>query len=208
MIRVLLADDHQMFIDGVKAFLKNEPDIQVVGEAVNREQLVAVMQQQAVDVVVLDARIPDEREGELACKFVRKNYPNTKVLMLTMFDKPSTIMRFFNNKANGYILKERSKEELIGAIHAVHKKNSYYPREIMNKVIEAPLVTPEEEANFTDREMEVLALVSKGLQDKEIGKQLFIDEKTVRKHCQNMRRKAGVSNRVELSNYARERGLI
>ena len=206
MISVLLADDHQMFLDGVKSFLKNEPKITVVGEALNGKQVLEIMQDTAVDIVILDIRMP-EMDGEATIKELRKRHPETKVLVLTYDQDPDLILKFLHYQANGFLLKDRSKEELISAIYAIHNNNTYYPPSIMKGIIDIPY-TPEPDIKFTEREIEVLQLIAKGFRDKEIGEKLFIRNLTVQTHCRNMRKKAGVNNRIELINYGKEKGLI
>ena len=206
MIRVLLADDHQMFIAGMKSFLQNEARIEVVGEALNGHQVLECLEKQPADVVVLDIRMP-EMDGEATLRELKKRYPKTKVLILTMHDQPEVILRFLHHQANGYILKDRSKEELISAIFAVFNNNSYYPPSILNKVTGARHL-PEEEVQFTERELEVLRLVEKGYKDREIADRLFIHFVTVQTHIRNMRRKVGVSNRMGVVHYAREKGIL
>jgi two-component system, NarL family, nitrate/nitrite response regulator NarL len=206
MIRVLLADDHQLFIDGLKSFLQDERDIQIAGEALTGLQVLEFLEKEKVDVVVLDIHMP-EMDGMETLKILKKKHPKTPVLALTFTDKKYFIDIMLRNGANGYILKDKSKEELLAAIHTVYRGGRYLPLDILDKFLE-PVLTPDlKDVQFTSREMEVLRLVAKGMENKEIADQLYVAETTVITHCRNLMNKIGVNNRVKLAIYAKDNGL-
>ena len=202
MIKVMLVDDHQMFIDGVKSFLIDESQVQFVGAANSGEEALKMVVNKEVDVVILDVHLPG-MDGETILKGIKNVRPAIKVLAVTMSDKENDIQRMLFNGADGYLLKEKGKEELIGAIHQVFSGNRYIPLSLMKKAIPSA----KSKTKFTRRECEVLKLVMKGFSDKQIAHQLNIETVTVETHCRNMRKKTQTTNRVQLSNYARENNL-
>lgn len=200
MIKVLLADDHQMFIEGLRAILEDATDIQIVGEAKNGEEVLEIMEDKMVDVVVLDIEMPI-LNGIDTMQVIRKEYPRTKVLMLTMHAKRMYIMKLLNQGANGYILKNRSKEELIMAIHKLYKGECHYPPDILRTISEISN-TPDDEVHLTEREIQVLCLIAEGLTTNEIADKLFIATTTVNTHRRNLLGKINVRNDNLLVRYA------
>src|SRR5438067_6729504 len=112
MIKIIIADDHQMFIDGIKALLKNERDIKVVGEALNGNEVLSLLAKEKADIVLMDVNMP-EMDGIEATSLVRVKFPDVRILMLTMYNKHEFISRLINAGASGYILKNTGKKELI-----------------------------------------------------------------------------------------------
>ena len=208
MIRIVIADDHQMFLDGIKAFLSGVPEIEIVGEGQNGLEVLEILKKETVDVAVLDVNMP-KMDGIETTRQIKANYPNIKVLIVTMFNEKNFILNLMQAGANGYILKNKSKEELVGAIHNVFKGNSHFSLDVLNTVSNTSVSTQKEEVvELTDREKEVLCEIAEGLTTKQIAKKLFISEPTVNTHRRNLLSKIGVSNEKFLVRYAIKHGFI
>lgn len=203
MIKVIIVDDHQMFIDGIKSFLTNDSQIKFVGEATTGRTALTLLDTTEVDVVILDIQIPT-MDGEAILKVVKERFPKLKVLAVTMSDKAKDIQRMLHNGADGYLLKDKGKEELIGAIHQVYAGNMYVPLDLIPKAF---LSRKKKNMRFTNRECDVLALIMEGCSNKQIAAKLNIETVTVETHCRNMRKKTETNNRMQLANYARKNGL-
>ena len=156
-------------------------------------------------MVVLDIRMP-ELNGIETTKIIKKEYPNTKVLILTMYNQKDFIMQLMRVGASGYILKNKSSEELLMAIHNIHKGHSHYGLEILNTATSISNTT--EEVNLTKREEEVLILIAEGQTTKEISAKLNIAEPTVNTHRRNLLQKLEVPNDKYLVRYAIKHGLV
>lgn len=204
MIRVIIVDDHQLFIDGVIAFLDDEDKISVVGTASNGKDAINLVRTARPDLVLLDVHLPETHGEELMNK-MRENHPNVKILAVTMSDQPEDIQKMMNSGANGYLLKEKGREELINAIYQVHQGHRFLSFELAERLIREKEVIPK--VHLTKRELEVLSLIKTGLTDQEIGERLGIVTATVVRHAKNMRRKTEARNRIELINYANEHRL-
>ncbi|MCO6493677.1 MAG: response regulator transcription factor [Phaeodactylibacter sp.] len=206
MIKVLLADDHQIIIDGMKAILQQEKDIEIVGEASNGAEVLAFLEKNLVDVVVLDIEMP-ETGGIEATRIIRKEYPQVKVLILSMYNRKGFILKLMEAGASGYILKEKSKEELIGAIHNVYRRQPHFSLEVLNKITD-PTPVPHNEVELSERELQVLCLIAEGLTTNEISERLNITENTVKTHRRNLLEKLEVPNDKHLVRYAIKHGLV
>lgn len=209
MINVLIADDHQIVLDGIQAFLQNDPDIAIVGQAHDGQAVLRLMEDVAVDVAVIDIGMPVMDGLETARRILRQ-YPATKIVLLTMHGDSHFIIQAMRLGVHGYIVKEKSKESLVGAIHCVYRGASYWPPDLIGRVTDRRLLQDDapESVHLTDKEMEVLCLIGKGHIYKEIADQLGIAEVTVQTHSRNIRRKLGLSNVNQLVRYAIERGLV
>ncbi len=203
MINVILADDHQMFIDGMRLLIDQKEDIQIVGEANDGDTVLELLANasQPVDVVVLDIEMPGTN-GIEATKIIRSTYEKTKVLILSMYHKKEFIIQLMRNGASGYILKNKSKEELIMAIYNVASGRTHYGLEIMEKAVAVSPNEEEEKVELTEREIEVLQKIAEGYITKEIADQLNISETTVTTHRRNIMAKLEVPNLAHLVRYA------
>ncbi|MCO6493676.1 MAG: response regulator transcription factor [Phaeodactylibacter sp.] len=206
MINVLLADDQRMFVEGMKAILQQEKDIDIVGEATNGDEVLAFLEKNPVDVVLLDIEMP-ETDGIEATRIIRKEHPLVKVLILSMYNKKSFILKLMQAGASGYILKEKSKEELIAAIHNVYRGQPHFSLEVLSKIAGANS-EPDTEVQLTERELEVLCLIAEGKTTKEIAPMLNIAEATVNTYRRNLLEKLEVSNDKHLVRYAIKHGLV
>lgn len=205
MIKVLIADDHQIVLDGIRAFLEKENNIEVVAEALNGREVLKTLENTPVDIAVLDIGMP-EMDGIETTKAIRKNFPGVKVLILTMYDDGAFINGVQKAGAYGYLLKDRSKEALVGALHAIQNGRTYYPPAIIDRMAESNGDGEKEDVQLTAREGEVLSLVGEALSAKEIADKLDIAEVTAVTHIRNLRGKLDITNVQGLVRYAIKHG--
>lgn len=209
IIKILLADDHAIILDGLKALLEKEPDMEVAGLAYTGEDVLEILKQQPIDVVVMDISMPPGMDGIKTAKYVWRRHPAVKVILLTMSGDRHFIANAINSGVNGYVLKEKSKESLIAAIRAVYSGANYFPPDLFANAPDINRYLPEEEVKLTKRELEILEKIVEDpdLTSKEIGDQLFIERVTVDRHLQNIREKLDIRTRAGLLMYAIKIGL-
>ena len=215
VIRVLIADDQALFRRGLYVVLGTEDGIEVVGEAENGEEAVAKSEELAPDVVLMDVRMP-KVNGIDAARTIRGIAPTTKILMLTVSDEEDDLYEAIKAGATGYLLKEISIEEVASAIRAVHGGQSLISPSMASKLLTefASMIKRTDDRQqvptprLTDREMEVLKLVAKGLNNRDIAKQLFISENTVKNHIRNILEKLQLHSRMEAVVYAVREKLL
>lgn len=213
-IRVVIADDHRLIREGIRMMLRDEKDIEIVGEAANGLQTINVVDDLKPDVVLLDVSM-SEIDGIQAIVPIREKSPNTKALVLTAAIDDDLIFKSLKAGAKGYLSKNSSASDLSKAIRAVHRGELWTERRLMSRFFDreavadshgkGPHTRPEE--GLTPREREVLSLLTTGSSNKEIGQNLFISEKTVKCHVNNIFRKLNVSRRLEAILYAIGKGL-
>jgi len=173
MIKVIIVDDHQMFIDGIKGLIQSMPNINVVGEANNGIDLIDVLADTKADAILMDMSMP-KMNGLEATKHVVKHYPDIKVLMLTMHDSRNHIEKLLKAGASGYVLKNTGIEELQTAIETVVGGETYYSPEVTQRIMEGfqqkrKVESEYGEVDITDREKEVLALIAQEFTTSEIA---------------------------------------
>src|SRR5438309_9890897 len=215
LIRVLIADDQALFRRGLYVVLGTEEHIKVVAEAENGEEAVAMAQELAPDVVLMDVRMP-RINGIEAARQSRADVPTTKILMLTVSDEEDDLYEAVKAGANGYLLKEISVEEVAEAIRAVVQGQSLISPSMASKLLNefnALVKRAEEKQQFpapalTSRELEVLRLVAKGMSNREIADQLYISENTVKNHVRNILEKLHLHSRMQAVMYAVREQLI
>lgn len=211
MIRLLIADDHQLFIEGMKLLLAPEAGLTCTGEVGNGLEALQFLEINAVDVVLLDIDMP-VMNGIEACAAIRKRFPAVKVLALTMYNQPSIIRQVMKNGASGYILKNTSKEELLDAIRAVVRGDIFLSRQasvaLVNEFTQPASANPSLIPAISTREKEVLQLIVDGLTTPEIAQKLFISPNTAETHRRNLLAKLGVRNTAELVRITLEKGLL
>jgi two-component system response regulator NreC len=210
-IRVLVVDDHAMFREGIRALLKDCEDVEIVGEASEGRDAIDKVRRLAPQVVLMDIVMPI-MGGLEATRRIRKKNPGVKVLVLTQYDDPEYVLSMLRAGARGYISKTAPASDLISAIRAVHRGESFlYPSAAMTLIQEYLMQVAEEKNEYerlTDREREILQLVAEGHTNRQIADALFISVKTVLRHTTNMMQKLGLRNRTELIKYAMGKGLI
>ena len=204
MINVLLADDHQLVTEGLRSLLQKEPTVRVVGEVHTGREVIEVLEHELVDIVVLDIEMP-EMDGIEATKIIRQRFPRTKVLILSSYHRRDFVLQLIQLGINGYILKNRSVDELIGAIHQVYQGHLHLSLEIGDLLAQAPRYQPQE-VELTEREKEVLMLTGEALSAKQIADRLCISETTVNTHWRNLRSKLELPSLAALVRYAIRHG--
>lgn len=211
MIRVFIADDHQVLLDGLNTLLESVDDLTVVGTAHNGQEVLDFLQKESVDVILLDINMP-VLNGIETCKRLNKDFPDVKVLALSMYEKASFIQQMLKNGALGYILKNTGQDELVEAIRTVHAGEQYLSKVVsdtlMQSLIGKAAASRQYIPEMTRREKEVLALIAKELTTQEISDELHISLNTVETHRKNLLSKFGVRNSVGLIKVALERGLL
>ena len=201
-IRILVADDHFVVRMGLTALVNTEPDLEVVGEAVDGAQAVAAFDKHKPDLVLMDLRMP-VKDGIRATAEIRAKYPNARVLMLTTFDGDTDIHRAMEAGAQGYVLKNTTGDKLIPALRAVAAGQRWIPKEIATRLASRNLFE-----DLTPRELQVLEQMAKGLANKEIADVLKITGHTVKDHLKSILGKLHVADRTEAVTVALQRGII
>ncbi len=210
--RLLIVDDHQMLLDGIRALLQDVPNFQIVAEAFNGLQALEQLSKHEVDIVLTDISMPDMNGIELT-KNIKKDYPNIKVLALSMFSEQQTIREMVDAGISGYILKNTGKQELVGALTKIASGGIFFGDEVTNEMMRM-MTHPEKEqekkviVNLTFREREILKLIAKEYSNIQIANELFISERTVETHRKNIFRKTNTKSIVGLIKYAFEHQLI
>lgn len=206
-IRVVLADDHSVVRKGVREFLEEEPDIEVIGEASDGQQAVDLAVQLQPDVIVMDIKMP-LLSGVDATRRIRSTAPGVRVLALTAFDDDPYVFGLLEAGASGYVLKTAESAELVRAIRAVAAGQSALDPAIAPRLIARVAQPTPGGETLTERELEVLRLAARGLTNKQIGHDLDISDRTVQNHLANMYAKLGVASRTEAVTAALQRGLF
>ncbi len=214
-IRVLIADDHALFRRGLDMVVDAEPDIEVVGEADNGADAATIAIERTPDVVLMDVRMP-RRSGIEACMAIKEAAPSTKIVMLTISDEEGDLYDAIKAGASGYLLKEIPIDEVAAAIRAVHGGQSLISPSMASKLLaEFATMARQEQTRpqlpvprLTDREMEVLQLVARGLANRDIARELFISENTVKNHIRNILEKLQLHSRMEAVVYAVREKMI
>ncbi len=208
MIRVLIADDHQMFIDGLKSLLERESGIEITGSANNGTQALECIEAQKPDVVLLDINMP-EMNGINTTALIRKKYPAVKVLILTMYKTKGFINGLTRTGAAGYILKNTSHSELMEAIRTVAAGGTFFSKEVAETLSDKkPRFEVHSDASLSKREIEIIREIAKGLTTKQIAEKLFISYYTIETHRKNILSKLQLTNTAEVILYASQSGLL
>jgi DNA-binding NarL/FixJ family response regulator len=214
-IRVLVVDDHALFRRGLDVVLADETDIEIVGEAADGAEAVDQASLLAPDIVLMDVRMP-RRGGIDACTAIKTAVPSAKIIMLTISDEEADLYEAIKAGAMGYLLKEISIQEVADAIRQVQGGQSLISPSMASKLLtEFATMAKKDVAKptvptprLTDREMEVLSLVAKGLANRDVAKQLFISENTVKNHVRNILEKLQLHSRMEAVMYAVRENMI
>lgn len=208
-LNVLLVDDHAIVTDGLLALLNDQPDLNIKGVARNGREAIDMVSVLKIDIVLMDIDMP-EMNGIEATKVLKKDFPDLKIVILTMHDEKAMIRMLLDIGADGYLLKNSSKDEVLKAFANVHNGIQHISEEV-NTV----LLTTEKAAErdgklseLTEREIEILKFIAEGLSNKEIGDKLFISHRTVDTHRTNLMQKLGVHNIAGLVRTAIQGGLV
>jgi DNA-binding NarL/FixJ family response regulator len=214
MPTVVIADDDELMRAGLAAVISSDPSIELVGEASNGREAVALVRDKAPDVVLMDVRMPD-LDGIAATRELTRATPDTRVLILTTFEEDDYIFGGLRAGASGFMLKRSRPEELIAAVHTLAAGESLLSPSVTRRVIDrmahapdpAPAAPPPVADELTPREREVLELIATGLSNGEIADELVIEPTTVKTHVKRILMKLGLRDRVQAVIFAYEHGL-
>ncbi|HYC85483.1 MAG TPA: response regulator transcription factor [Chryseosolibacter sp.] len=209
MTRVLIADDHQMFVDGLKSLLIEEKEVCVVGEAKNGYEVIEICDREHVDIVIMDINMP-LMDGIQASRELSKKHPAVKILGLSMYNDRDYISDILKAGARGYVLKNTGKESLLDAIATLQSGSNYLSDDVSKTLLSGFMKKGADQMmeKLSDREREVLDCIASGLTTYEIGDKLFISKNTVETHRKNLLYKLKARNTAELVNNAYKQRLI
>lgn len=207
-LRIVIVDDHPMFRYGIRTLFSTTPDLEVVGEAANGEEAIAIASSLSPDVMLMDIRMPGMSGVEVTRRMSAKS-PSTRILMLTMFEDDASVFTAMRSGAKGYVLKDADKDELLRAIRAVGNGEAIFSPGIASRMIEyfaiaRPAASEERFPDLTSREREVLYLMTEGLSNAAIAERLSISGKTVANYITNILNKLQVQDREEAMRVARD----
>jgi DNA-binding NarL/FixJ family response regulator len=202
-MRVLIADDHRLILEGIRRALEAERDFDIVGEAEKGSQVLPLVKRTNPDLVLMDLRMP-EMDGLACLDQIKKRYPDVKVVILSVSTDPDLINTVLKRGASAYVVKSVNPIDLPSAL-----------RQAVNGTVFSAIGLPDADdssaakaAGLTEREVVILQALTRGLSNEEIGKELWVAEQTVKFHLTNIYRKLGVKNRTEAARYAYQHGLV
>jgi two-component system, NarL family, nitrate/nitrite response regulator NarL len=212
VVRILVADDHAIFRDGLRKLLEGADDVQIIGEASNGNECVKMLARLKPDILLLDLRMP-EKDGLGVLEEINFDTVQTRVIVLTAAEDDRDVVRAMRLGARGVVLKQSASDLLLKSIRKVHDGEIWLDNRMTAEVIDAFKKSAEagqrrEKPLLSDREKEIVQLVAQGFRNREIGEKLFISEQTVKNHLHNIFDKLGVSDRLELALYAIHHRLI
>ena len=213
MIKVLIADDHKMFRQGLRMMLEMEPDIKVVGEASNGVEVQELAADLDPDVVLMDINMPPGIDGIEATRKLMEKRPGSAIIVLTMFREDEHIFGAIMAGARGYVLKDADTLEITRAIRTVAEGGSILDASMTARLFEEfrTMTGQSDKRNpegLTDRELEILTLIASGASNREIGARLFLSEKTIKNYITSIFQKLQTTDRTQAAVYAIQRGLI
>lgn len=209
-IKIALADDHTIVLDGFTSILSTESDLKIVGTAKNGKELLQLLQANLIDVVLLDINMP-LMDGIEATKEIKARFPQTKIIILTMLGDAAHIKQLVDLGVEGYLLKNTDKKTLLHAIHTIYNGSNYFDGEVTKSILnkfKQKVEVEEEEIILSERELEIIALIAKGLQTIEIADKLFLSPHTIKTHRKNINFKLGIHSPAELIAFAKSKNLI
>ncbi|MEL6916609.1 MAG: response regulator transcription factor [Bacteroidota bacterium] len=217
---IILADDHSLVRDGIRALLEEEADLEVIGEVANGQEAISIVQEKQPDMLIIDIRMP-KMNGIEAVEALNQQGLPVKSIILSMHDSEEYILKSVSAGASGYLLKDTGKAEFIKAIHTVREGGKYFSGDISNVLVNN-LLNPKKESgettetrkrkdhpfDLTNKELQVLELVLSGLTNKQISEKLQNSQRTIETHRFNLMRKMEVKNLMDLAKRAREYNLV
>lgn len=211
-IKILIADDHQIILDGLQLLLNQEEGIEVIAEVTDGEQVInEARKAQELDVILLDINMP-KLDGIEVTRLLKTEFPEISILIMTMYNRKEFIRSLIEVGVDGYILKNSGKKELISALQALSKGEPYFDKEVTrtimksyqkSRVFDSPM-----EIELTSREKEIILLIGDGLNTAEIGEKLFLSTHTVNTHRKNILSKLNVKNSVGVIRFGIQTGII
>ncbi|CAM3922405.1 MULTISPECIES: response regulator transcription factor [Flavobacterium] len=208
--KIIIADDHNMFLEGIASLLSNSDDVEIVGKASNGKEALSLLEKTKTDIIVLDISMP-QMDGIEVAKYIKKKYPDLKTLILSTHSNSHMIAKLIRIGIDGYLLKNAEKDELLYAIKKIKSGSTYYSKEVTEihneyeSNLKQNLATTTELSN---REKEILILIAQQLTAAEIAEKTFISLNTVNTHKRNLLSKLNVKNTAGLVKYAIELGLL
>lgn len=211
-IKLIIADDHQIFLEGLVALFSDVEDINIVGTATNGYGVLNLLKKHSVDVIMIDINMP-ELDGIELNRIIKKEYPHIMTLVLSTYSYPDKISHFARNGANGYLLKNVEKNELLKAIYSVADHRNYFSEEVKKKYTDSIFanddnVQQDHDPRLSKREQEILKLIGQENTAQEIAEKLFISLHTVNTHRRNLLSKLNVKNVAGLVKYAIKKGIV
>ncbi len=217
-ITIVLADDHSLVRDGIRALLEEEPDLDVIGEVSNGLDALKMVDEKSPDILIIDIRMPELGGIETVERLNAKGKSKTKSIILSMHDSEEYILKSVQAGANGYLLKDTGKTEFVKAIHMVQEGGKYFSGDISNVLVNN-LFSPGKQVNtskdnkdnpfdLTNKELQVLELVLAGYTNKEISEKLQNSKRTIETHRFNLMKKMEVKNLIDLSKKANKYNLV
>lgn len=214
MIKVLIADDHTMFVDGIQSILNNVKDLKVVGRCFDGPSVLDFVKDNDVELILLDVNLPG-MTGIEVCKSIKASHPKINILAISMFNEESYVTEILTHGASGYILKNTGREELLKAIRTVHEGKSYFSKDVTQTIMKGLMKhrkSGKKSEKFypkiSRREKEVLKLIAQEFTTQEIANQLFISLKTVESHRSSLLSKMNARNSAGLVRIAMENDLL
>ncbi|MDA3883455.1 MAG: response regulator transcription factor [Bacteroidales bacterium] len=204
-IKVFIADDHQLFRDGIKYILSESERFITIGEASNGKELLEKLERIEPDIILLDINMPVMNGIEAAKEILAKN-PNQAILVLSMYDSEEYYNAFIDLGVKGFLLKDSSNHELMSAMDKILKGDSYFSQELLMKIIKNK--DEAKDLHLTPRELDVLELICKGFSNFEISEKLFISQRTVERHRANLLEKTESSNSIKLVLFAIKNNIV
>ena len=209
--RVILADDHQLFSDGIRLILNNYPTYEIVGAVNSGKALLELVNAEEVELVITDINMP-EMDGVEITRLIKKNHPNIYVLVVSMYSHISYIKKLMRIGVDGYILKENGQADLLAALTAIRAGNKFYSAEVLKSLTDSfDTSQPKSglyQTSLSKREFEVLQLVAQGLTTAAISEKLFVAPSTIVSHRKNIMQKLEVKNVAEMIRTSTEMGLL
>lgn len=210
MIRILIADDHQLFSSSLKSLLESDKDLEVLGIASNGRELLNKLEHTTCDIVLLDMNMP-ELDGIDTAHIIYHRFPKVKMIALTMYNRPEFVKKLNAKGVKGYVLKNANPDELILAIKSVHKGEKYYSKQLNFQISDEKSESHSFDDGFdhklSKREIEILRLIARGKSNTEIAEMLFLSVHTVDTHRKNMLSKLDMHSVAELVKYAVQIGV-
>ena len=201
-LTIYIADDHAIVVEGLTEILRSQPHFKIIGTAADGEQVVKLMNDRRADIVILDINMP-KMNGIQCTEWIKKNYPQTKVIVLTMFPEKSYIDQLISVGADGCLLKNRGSKDLLDAITRVADKKSYF-----DSIRDFAEPNSHPAYNLSEREVEIIRLIVSGLTSTAIADKLFLSEHTVKTHRKNIFKKTGINSISQLTSFAINHQLV
>ncbi|MGH7598545.1 MAG: response regulator [bacterium] len=211
-IRIVIADDHSIVRQGLRALFQSVPEFSIIGEAVNGEELMRLVASEQPDVVIVDISMP-ELNGIEATRLIKKNNSGARILILTIHEEEEYVCQMIRAGADGYVLKDADKDELFTAVRAVAGGGKFFAPKILKFMMDdfvKPTLEPERPAqpHLTKRETEILRYIAEGLTSKGIAQKLFLSVRTVDTHRTNLMQKLNIHETAGLVRYAIQNGIV